>query len=281
VTKTQLAMKRNVSMPMERQAAWRRLTLLLDYDGTLVPIVATPDLARPDAALLALLAELAADPETDLHMVSGRSIADLQQWFSHLNATLWAEHGAACRPAGASTWERRVGSEAEWLRRAEGFLDAVCARMPGTLVEQKATSVAWHYRTATPALTDIELGDIRRRLADALDGAPAEVVDGRMVIEVRPRGVSKAAVARDLSCRAAAGRRIVAIGDDQTDEEMFAALPRSAITMRVGSSDTIARFRLRDPGAVREFLRRLVTARRKRSCRGAPEPPGRFAGGDR
>ena len=253
--------KRNDPMsPTHRRAAPRLLTLLLDYDGTLVPIVATPDLARPDAPLLALLTALAADPTTNLHIVSGRSIADLQQWFWHLNATLWAEHGAACRPPGASGWERRVESHAEWLRRAEAFFDRLCASLPGTLVEQKATSVAWHYRMAAPPPSAIELANIRRRLAEMLADAPVEAVDGRRVIEVRARGVSKAAVARDVSGRAAAGHLIVAIGDDQTDEEMFAALPRSAVTMRVGSSDTIARFRLPDPGAVRALLGRLRAA---------------------
>ncbi|MGH9374081.1 MAG: trehalose-phosphatase, partial [Vicinamibacterales bacterium] len=71
-----------------------RLALLLDYDGTLVPIAPTPELAQPQADLLSLLGALAARPGTCVHLVSGRPSAVLGTWFDSLPLVLWAEHGA-------------------------------------------------------------------------------------------------------------------------------------------------------------------------------------------
>jgi trehalose 6-phosphate synthase/phosphatase len=51
---------------------------------------------------------------------------------------------------------------------------------------------------------------------------------------------------------------IVAFGDDRTDEEMFAALPRSAVGIHVGPGASLAKYRLRHPAAVRAFLGRLL-----------------------
>src|SRR3954466_3158963 len=80
------------------------LLLLLDYDGTLVPYTATPELARPDMALLELLGALSARPRTELHVVSGRTRETLEQWLGSLPIALHAEHGFWSRPMGSSEW---------------------------------------------------------------------------------------------------------------------------------------------------------------------------------
>src|ERR1700682_2740133 len=65
-----------------------KLAILLDYDGTLVPIASTPDLARPDRELLSLIAALAARPNTIVQMVSGRPRDTLEAWFGGLPVDL-------------------------------------------------------------------------------------------------------------------------------------------------------------------------------------------------
>ena len=75
-------------------------TLLFDYDGTLVPIAALPELATPDEALLRLIGELAELPNTEVHIVSGRSRASLEEWLGKLPVWLHVEHGFwLARPA--------------------------------------------------------------------------------------------------------------------------------------------------------------------------------------
>src|SRR5512144_1102436 len=77
--------------------ATRRRALLLDYDGTLIPFVEDPKLARPDPELLELLGALAATPGNEVAIVSGRPRRDLEEWFGPLPVALVAEHGVWLR----------------------------------------------------------------------------------------------------------------------------------------------------------------------------------------
>jgi trehalose 6-phosphate synthase/phosphatase len=237
----------------------RPLTLVVDYDGTLVPIAECPDQATPDSELLSLLTALATSPEIDFHLVTGRSIENVQSWFGDVSASLWAEHGAACRRF-AEPWQRLVTTDGVWMERAKAFLSDVCARTPGALVESKTTSIAWHYRMVEPVLAAAQ----RRRVLDALPhllGTSAvDVIEGHMAVELRPRGVSKALVVRCLTSRDTPWRSMLVIGDDRTDEEMFSVTPRWGVTVHVGNGESRAAYRLPGPAAVRRFLTRILTA---------------------
>lgn len=237
------------------------LTLLLDYDGTLVPFASSPDRASPDSDLLTLLASLAAAPHIDLHLVSGRSFETIDPWFRHLPAGLWAEHGARFRPGSASGWESAVPDAVDWMPKARAVLEESADRTPGAIVEQKASGMAWHYRMVEPALAARRLVGLRQTLAALLRDAPVDLLEGHMVLELRPRGVSKGNVVREIARRTASLHRIIAIGDDNTDEEMFAALPAGSVAIRVGGGTTRAAYRLADPPAVRRFLATLLVPR--------------------
>ena len=98
-------------------------------------------------------------------------------------------------------------------------------------------------------------------LGDVLSNQPLEVLEGKKVLEVRLRGVSKSLVAQRVREEIAPNGVIVAVGDDRTDEELFRTLPESSVTVAVGQGSTCARFRVDDHRAVRDVLRGLVRIR--------------------
>src|SRR6185437_12295531 len=122
----------------------RRRTLLLDYDGTLRELTSHPDLAAPTAEIRTLLLDLASLPTTTVHLVSGRKRQTLTKWFGDLPIHLCAEHGYLVREPG-SRWQTAVDVDVSWLPRVERVLRRVARDVPGTLVERKTCSVAWHY----------------------------------------------------------------------------------------------------------------------------------------
>jgi trehalose 6-phosphate synthase/phosphatase len=233
------------------------LTILLDYDGTLVRFARDPSLAVPDEELRALLAALAARPRTRVHLVSGRAREPLVEWFGRLNIGLHAEHGFWSRADPRSDWMAAAEMPGEWKAKARSILDAFSDRTPGAFVEEKTASLAWHYRSADPEFGALQGKELRLHLATAFANAPVEVTVGEKVVEVRPHGVSKAAVVR-LALAAASGGTVIAVGDDRSDEEMFAAVPEDAITVHVGRGASIAKFRVPDPDAARAVLRALL-----------------------
>jgi trehalose 6-phosphate synthase/phosphatase len=96
-------------------------------------------------------------------------------------------------------------------------------------------------------------------LGDALSNQPFEVLEGKKVIEIRLRGVSKAVVAHQVQADAG-GSVVIAIGDDRADEDLFRALPASSFTIGVGLRPSGARFRVKDHHDVRRLLRSLVAS---------------------
>jgi trehalose 6-phosphate synthase/phosphatase len=240
--------------------AWRtaRLRLLLDYDGTLVPITRSPDLAAPDDELLSLLDALHPLPGLAIDVVSGRPRETLDAWLGHLPVALWAEHGFWCRPCAGGSWRAASCVVPDWMERIRPILEHFTASTPGSQLEIKTAGLAWHYRRVQREFGARQAHELRMLLGDALSNQPFEVVEGKKVIEVRLRGVSKAVVAHQVQAEAAADTIVVAIGDDRTDEDLFRALPASSLTISVGVRPSVARFRVTDHRDVRRLLRSLL-----------------------
>ncbi len=246
----------------------RRLHLLLDYDGTLVPFATRPELAQPDAALLDLLAALAADPRISLHITSGRPRDTMEKWFGHLRTGLHAEHGFWSRAAG-SEWRANAIVRSGWKDRIRPIMESFSRCTPGSFVEEKEASLCWHYRQADPVQGDMQSRELTLHLTSFLANLPVEVMPGQCIVEVRQHGVNKGIVLPAIlaSMIASPQEFIVALGDDRTDEDLFAALPKHCFSIKVGSGTTVAARRLPDPEAVRLFLRELI-----QPCSSGSEP---------
>ena len=233
------------------------LVLILDYDGTLVPIAPLPELAAPDLELFELLRDLSARPGTRVHLASGRRREDLECWLSTLPIHLHAEHGFCSRTPGGA-WTTVPLPPPTWKPAVRGIFEEITRSTPGSFVEDKAASVAWHYRVVDVDLARTRLAQLSARLAEPLRADELEAVRGAKVLEVRPRGLHKGLVVARALARAPEGTVVIAIGDDRTDEDLFAALPPPAITIHVGGGVSRALYRLAEPAAVRRFLRSFL-----------------------
>jgi trehalose 6-phosphate synthase/phosphatase len=252
-----------VGAPAARRAIAARvaetdaLLLLLDYDGTLVPFTPTPELARPDAEALRLLATLAGRPDTEVHVVSGRPQDVLQDWLGDLPIWLHAEHGFLSRDPETGVWVAAGELGGSWREPVLSMLREITQRTPGSLIEVKAAALAWHYRMADQETGARRANELRLHLNQLLSNQPVEILPGNRVIEIRPYGIHKGRIVPSMSPERLAATAIVAIGDDRTDEDLFSALPPEAITIRVGPGATRARFRVDGVAAVRQLLQTL------------------------
>ncbi|WP_437677522.1 bifunctional alpha,alpha-trehalose-phosphate synthase (UDP-forming)/trehalose-phosphatase [Sorangium sp. So ce131] len=234
------------------------LLVLLDYDGTIVPLAAMPELAPPDEELFADLRGLAARPRTQVHVVSGRPREDLERWLGELPISLHAEHGFFSRAAPGEPWTALREASLDWKPKVRDILQGFVDRTAGSFIEEKTVSIAWHYRTADPELASQMARDVPARLADVLREHDLELIAGRKVLEVRLRGVNKGVIVPRVLSAVSPDAMIVALGDDRTDEDLFAALPPTALTVHVGGGESRAAFQLPDPASARRFLRALV-----------------------
>lgn len=231
--------------------------LFLDYDGTLREIVRSPEDAVPSAELLEVLAGLAALPDTEVHVVSGRHRRDLEHWLGGLGVALCAEHGFAWRSREGGAWEENPGIDLSWLPRVRALLSGVTDEVPGTRLEVKPCALAWHYRMADADYGAWRARELHSQLQHNLANLPAEIVHGHRVIEVRAAGVHKGGyVSRQIE----GADWVLCVGDDRTDLDMYRSLPPEAHTIHVGVSVADARFTIPSPARVRGLLRKLLEA---------------------
>jgi trehalose 6-phosphate synthase/phosphatase len=179
--------------------------------------------------------------------------------------TLHAEHGFATRPAPRAgkrePWVYRPLPSDAWRVPVLEILEDFRRRTPGSLVELKRAGMAWHYRMADPEFGPLQAKELHLHLTEILSNVPVEILPGCMVLEVRPYGLDKGSIVTGLARIAAPGTAFLAMGDDSTDEQMFAALPRSSLAIHVGPGPSRADVRIADVAGARAFLRRLVDAK--------------------
>lgn len=245
-------------------AAARRRLLLLDYDGTLAPFVDHPEDAVPTEALVTALRRLTEDSANEVIVVSGRDRESLGAWLGRLPVTLVAEHGAWVRPRASATdpedWQNLGPSAARWKKQVRPILERYVARIPGSFIEEKSFSLAWHYRAADVATASSAARELIDGLTNLTANTDIGVLQGNRVIEVKNERITKGGY-----YRAALAERgwdfELAIGDDWTDETLFQVLPDEAWSIKVGFGQSAARFRLGSPDQVLALLNELAAER--------------------
>lgn len=230
--------------------------LLLDYDGTLVGFRNIPADASPDAALYALLDSLAADSTTELAIISGRDRATLENWFGHKKYTLITDHGVWLRKK-EKEWASLERLKTDWKEKIRPIMESFTDSTPGTFVEEKDYSLAWHYRRADTDLGSLRTMELKHVLTALLANNSLSVLEGNKVLEVKSSSVNKGRAAARVTAEDGYDF-ILSIGDDWTDEYMFEELPDTAHTIKVGTQNTAARYYVNDIEEVRKILQRLA-----------------------
>lgn len=230
--------------------------IFLDYDGTLTSFKANPSDAYPDEQLYGIIDSLAADPKNLLTIISGRDRLTLQEWFKDQNVNLIAEHGVWMKKIGEEWMMPFVVSD-KWMPNIRSVLESFVDRTPGTFIEIKNFSLVWHYRKAEPDQGEKRAFELRDELTNLMGNLNLEIMEGNKVIEVKNGGVNKGSAALQFLSNQSFDF-LMAIGDDWTDEYMFRELPDNAITIKVGSKRTSAKYKLDTVEMVRLFLSNLA-----------------------
>jgi trehalose 6-phosphate synthase/phosphatase len=237
-------------------AAKNRL-LLLDYDGTLVEFNKDPLSCEPGDELRNQLGRLGDDPRNELVIISGRKGETLEEWLGDLPVSLVAEHGMWSKAKGGR-WERDGGdSDTEWKEEAMEIMNFYVDRTPGSFIEEKSHSLAWHYRKVERGLGEVRKSELTSHLKHMLNERGFHVLDGDHVIELKPDYTNKGRVAKELFDKLKPDFTLC-LGDDTTDEYMFEALPEEAYSIKVGSGTSYASYGLESVGEVRNLLNKLL-----------------------
>ena len=251
----------------ERIKAADQTLLLTDFDGTLSPIVGTPgEAALPDGTRHAIEA-LATTQRVGVTVISGRALRDIRERVGIQGITYAGNHGIEIE----GPWLKFVYPPAESLRpvirRLHPRLSEVLAGFEGAFVEDKGLTLSVHYRL----VREDRVGELKRVCEETVRSLRSEgkvrTTEGKKVYEIRP-GVlwdKEDAIVLLLSGWTSSTGKTSSLafflGDDLTDEEGFKVVDRhGGVSIFVGepSHSTLARYFLKSPAEVAEFLQRLI-----------------------
>ena len=241
---------------MSARAAFIRghdLALFLDVDGTLLEIAATPDRVRVPGSLRNTLQLTSARQQGAFALLSGRSLAELDELFAPYKFPASGKHGLEVRLPSGLVMHPDIDPAV--LDRARRWLSMLQHEHRGLLLEDKGMALAMHFRLAPRLEPEVE--GVMSELATEFDD-DFILRRGKYVLELMPRGFSeRSAIELFMKQRGFAGRTPVFVGDDPTDEVGFEAVNEmGGHTIRVGNlEETAARYRFSSVSTVVAWLR--------------------------
>jgi trehalose 6-phosphate synthase/phosphatase len=261
---------------IERYQNSAQRILFLDYDGTLVGFHVNISMAYPDEELYKILEDITADPSNKVVIISGRNYQTLQDWFGHMNIDMIAEHGAWYKK-NSNPWEHVQGLNDQWKKDVLPVLNTYTDRTPGTFIEEKSYSLVWHYRKADEGLGELRATELTNNLRYLVADQGLQLLHGNKVIEIKSSEINKGK-AVNMWMQENNPDMTIAIGDDYTDEDIFKALPENAITIKVGSHISAAKYYVNRHMEVRRLLKALISSTKQISTeeRNPSEPTRPF-----
>ncbi len=237
-------------------ASAKNRLIFLDYDGTLADFHNDPQKASPDEELYDILDHLHNQKNTTLFLISGRDKQTFSKWFLHKKYNMIVEHGV---------WISRNGKEfsllekvkSDWMAKIMPVLESFVDRTPGSFVEEKNYSLAWHYRNTDPDFGEKRATELNTVLTSLTSNDSLSVLNGNKVMEVKSSNVNKGRAAVRVLGESDFDF-VFAMGDDWTDEYMFEELPKSTISVKVGRQKTQAKYFIENTKNVRELLKKFI-----------------------
>jgi trehalose 6-phosphate phosphatase len=266
-TGTFLALSPELRQAVRRVAGTEHLLVAMDFDGTMAPIVAHADDARPLPRAAAAFAGLAALPRTTTALISGRALASLRAVASPpVESLLIGSHGAEAWLGPGSTGLTLDVRQKELLAEVRAILAEIVANAPGTMLEDKPAGVVLHTRQAADDVAADAVAAARSLLQDRKG---VFLKDGKRVLETSVVNASKGEGVTFLR-QATGATAVLFAGDDTTDEDALARLEPGDVGVKVGLDFTQAQYRVEAPVHVAELLEALL---QERSLAVAEEDP--------
>ncbi|MEE9614226.1 MAG: trehalose-phosphatase [Thermodesulfobacteriota bacterium] len=250
-------MKRHLLKNIERVkelAGSKRISLFLDYDGTLTPIVARPEVATLSFQVKEILRKLVRLYPTAV--ITGRGLEDIRERVPIGGLVYAANHGMEVWSTGFTMVfdaGRDVGAE---LKKLLAAFNGLVKKFKGVIVEDKGATLSVHYRLLDIKEVKAFKAALRELAAPSVEKGLVKLTEGKKVFELRPPvSWNKGRVVEWIMQRDGfSGTFPLYVGDDETDRDGFRAVKGKGLSVFVGGMDDEADFYLNSQDEVRPFL---------------------------
>lgn len=181
----------------------------------------------------------------------------MDEWFGHLDLHIIASHGLWLRHPGEKDWTMTATLDNNWKESVRHILELYTDRIPGSFIEEKEYSLAWHYRQCEPDMVAVKLSEVRETLLSTTQSSTLALQEGNKVLEIKDNRVNKGYTASAF-IQNQEYDFIFAAGDDFTDEDLFTELPQDTFSVKIGLGNTHANYYLKSWRSMRLILKKFV-----------------------
>lgn len=239
----------------------RAPVVFLDFDGTLAPIVPTPELAKISPDMRRAVQKLAR--ECPVAIISGRGLEDVESRVDLKPLIYAGSHGFEIQKTDGTLIEKAI-EFLPLIDRVESELRLRIGELEGVIIERKRFSIALHYRQVPPH----KMPRVKKCVDQILDEyQDIRATGGKKIYDLQPaidwhKGRAVRWVLENLDPLPDIAPLPIYVGDDLTDEYAFKAIADDGIGVVVQETPgpTAATYQLQDPGGVEKFLNLLIDA---------------------
>lgn len=248
---------------IKKKIAGKKIFLFLDYDGTLTPIVDSPDKAVLSKETKKSLIKLVRNPKFKIAIISGRSLKDIKKKVGIPGIIYSGNHGLEIEGP-TIKYENNISVEyLTILNEIRPILRDSLSHFKGVINEDKKMTLSIHYRLAEKKIIPQIKTVIQQNISYYLRGKKINIREGKMVLEITPNVEwdKGRAVLWILNHPGISENNFYPLyfGDDLTDEDAFRALKSYGITILVGKKKkSNAQYFLNDVLEVDKFLEQLI-----------------------
>lgn len=247
------ALKRKVASQIMRAP---HTFVLLDFDGTLVPIMPKPEMVHLRASTKKLLEKLSKNARMSLGIISGRRLEEIKSLVGIKGLVYAGNHGLELEGPDFKYTHAKTKEFKRILKEIIPVLQPLSKIFPGTFVENKEITLTYHYRLLDPKWVETCRKEFVKRLSKWLDNKLIKVMEAKKALEVRPYFTwNKGSAVRWILLHEDPASFPIYIGDDKTDENPFKALKDRGVTIRVGfDRNSAAQYFVKDNDEVVRLL---------------------------
>lgn len=228
----------------------------LDFDGTIAPIMPTPQMVKVEESTRHLLEKVVANPNLSIAIITGRKIEEIEALIDLKNLIYAGNHGLELKGPDFNYTHAKVKQYTRIMRDIAETLKPFSELFPGSFLEDKQISLTYHFRLVDPPKESDLLQKIAQTLEPWTRDKKIKVTEAKKAVEIRPNfNWNKGSAVRWFLLHEDPESLPIYIGDDKTDESAFRALSDDGITIRVGlDRNSHAQYFLNDTYEVMVFL---------------------------
>jgi trehalose 6-phosphate synthase/phosphatase len=246
----------------------KRIFIFIDYDGTLTPIVARPELATPDKQVNEMITSLSGLANIVPVIVTGRPRDFCQQYLGAYPINIVAEHGSFIREKDSGEWVQPIQMPLEEFEKFRPdilkLLKMYVESVPGSHIEEKETCIVWHYREAEQKFATSQAQALGESLQQMLAETSLSVYHGKKSLEIRQTTAHKGFGVEYFLEKESwdpTEDALITIGDDSTDEDMHRMHSKENISIHIGRPNAFSKYYLESPEDLYDFISRFARSR--------------------